>query len=165
MLTSDVALEPIPRARATVLDNLVELYAHDFSEYVPLEIKSSGLFDVSLGDVWWTRDDHFPFFIHAGGSLAGFALARRGSRITNATDVMDVAEFFVLRGLRRKNVGATAARALFAKFPGPWEVRVQESNPPALRFWSRAVAASAGRAITSSAFTAKGVAWQAFRFG
>jgi predicted acetyltransferase len=158
-----VVLEPINRAQATVLQNLVELYAHDFSEFVPLEIKSNGLFDVSFGDVWWTRDDHFPFFIRWNGKLAGFALARRGSRITNATDVMGVAEFFVLRGARGKNVGVSAAHALFTKFPGPWEIRVRQENAPARVFWSRAIEMWTGSVITSSAVSLEGVSWDVFR--
>ena len=92
-------------------------------------------------------------------------LARRGSRITTATDVMDVAEFFVIRGARGKGVGAAAAHALLAAFPGRWEIRVRQTNPLAKRFWGRVAHTWAGRPVASEAFTAEGVPWDVFRLG
>ena len=109
--------------------------------------------------------EHFPFFIRDGERLYGFALARRGSRLTTATDVMDVAEFFVIRGARGRGVGAAAALALFATFPGRWEIRVRHTNTLAKRFWARVAHHRAGRPIASEAFTADNIAWDVFRFG
>ena len=163
-----VVLQPVARGEATVLNNLFELYAHDFSEFVPLDIKPSGRFGVTVGDRWWGRDDHFPFFIYCNGKLCGFALARKGSRVTTGAgaggdDVMDVAEFFVVRGARGNGVGAGAAHALFAAFPGRWEIRVRHANAPAVRFWSRALAGWQGRPVTGSPHSSEGVDWEVFR--
>jgi predicted acetyltransferase len=130
---------------------------------VPLELGPDGRFGIAPGDVWWERDDHFPFFIRAEGKLVGFALARRGSPVTGEPDVMDVAEFFVVRGARGKGVGAEAARALFGAFPGPWALRVRSSNFPALKFWSRVVEDWSGHPVGSTPFTADGVEWEGFR--
>jgi predicted acetyltransferase len=161
---AQVVLEPVVREQAAVLNNLFELYAHDFSEFVPLDVKPSGRFDVAVGEQWWARDDHAPFFIRWNGKLCGFALVRKGSRITGDGDVMDVAEFFVVRGARGKGVGAAAACALFAAFPGHWEIRVRQANAPALRFWSRVLAsASGGTTVTGSSHSLDGVDWQVFR--
>lgn len=115
----EVGLEPVERDRAHVLNALFELYAHDFSEHVPLDLKESGRFELSAGELWWTRDDHHPFFVRVAQRLAGFALARKGSKITADPAVMDVAEFFVVRGERGKQVGRQAALALLGRFPGP----------------------------------------------
>jgi predicted acetyltransferase len=165
-----VFLAPIPKKEAPTLRNLFELYAHDFSEHVALDIGESGRFDVPLADAWWGRDDHFPFFIRRGDNLSGFALARRGSKVTGESDVMDVAEFFVVRGARKRGVGRAAAHALFAAFPGRWEVRVRQTNVTALQFWSSAIETfappSIGGARDSSApFSSGGVDWQVFSFG
>ncbi len=160
-----ISLQPISRDEAPTLRNLFELYAHDFSETVPLELRPSGRFEVPVSDRWWDDADHFPFFIRDEERLCGFALARRGSRITIATDVMDVAEFFVIRGARGKGLGAAAAHALFAAFPGRWEVRVRQTNPLANRFWARVAQTWAGRPIASEAFTTDDVAWDVFRLG
>jgi predicted acetyltransferase len=159
-----VVLEPIAKEQAPVLLNLLELYVHDFSEHVPLDVKENGRFDIPLGDQWWTRDDHFPFFIRSEGKLCGFALARRGSRVSGAGDVMDIAEFFVLRGVRRKGIGARAAHALLDAFGGAWDVRVRRTNVSAHAFWSRTLEAWLGRPIASSAFSSpEGIDWHIFR--
>ena len=158
-----IVLEPIASEQTPTLRNLFELYAHDFSEYVPLEIGSDGRFGVPVDPAWWTADDHFPFFIRWNGNLSGFALVRRGSRLTGARDVVDVAELFVVRGSRGKKIGSSAAHALFTAFPGRWEVRVRRANRPALEFWSRAVEAWVGRPVASTPFSSDGVDREVFR--
>ncbi len=158
-----VALEPITRDQAPVLHNLFELYVHDFSEYVRIDLQPNGRFDVPLGDQWWARDDCFPFFIRSNGKLSGFALARRGSRVSAAPDIMDVAEFFVVRGARGRGVGATAALALFGMFPGRWEIRIRRANPGALKFWSRVTATWLGRPVVSEHFSSDGIDWDLLR--
>jgi predicted acetyltransferase len=158
-----ISLHPIPRDEAPTLRNLFELYAYDFSETLPLELHANGRFEVPVPDRWWDDPEHYPFFIRENERLYGFALARRGSRITAATDVMDVAEFFVIRGARGKGVGAAAAHALFAAFPGRWEIRVRQTNAPAKQFWARVADTCAGRPIASEAITAENVAWDVFR--
>jgi hypothetical protein len=61
--------------------------------------------------------------------------------------VKDVAEFFVIRGARRRGVGSCAAESLWSAFPGRWEVRVRRANSGGLAFWSRQLggAADGGR--------------------
>lgn len=157
-----VILEPIAKERADVLQNLLELYAHDFSEHVPLALKPSGRFEIDVGEAWWT-EGHYPFFIRCERELCGFALVRRGSRFTRATDVLDVAEFFVVRGARRRRIGATAAHHLFAAFPGGWEIRVRQSNPAALQFWSRTVEEWVGAPVASAPVSFEGVEWNVLR--
>lgn len=158
-----VTLDAVPREQAPVLESLFELYAYDFSEHVPLELKSNGRFDVPIADEWWTDEGRFPFFVRSDGKLCGFALVKRGSRVSGATDVMDVAEFFVLRGLRRKRIGERAARALFERFPGKWEMRVRRTNLAANQFWSRVVQSWSGRPAERAAYTADGVEWDVLR--
>jgi predicted acetyltransferase len=159
-----VVLEPVSVDSASILDNLFELYAYDFSEHTPLRIKASGRFELTVGDVWWTRDDHFAYFIKWRGELAGFALLRMGSRVTNAPEVMDVAEFFVLRSSRGQGIGRVSAHALFRAFPGAWEVRVRRTNVAALQFWSRVVESCVRQPVSSSPFSVEGHDWDVLRF-
>lgn len=164
MTEAAVALEPVTRDSASTLGNLFELYAYDFSEHMPLRIKATGRFELTPGDVWWTRDDHFAYFIKLRGELAGFALLRAGSRVTNAPEVMDVAEFFVLRSIRGKGVGRLAVHALFRAFPGAWEVRVRRTNVAAMRFWSRVAESWVRQPVSSSPFSVEGIDWDLLRF-
>jgi predicted acetyltransferase len=152
----EVVLESIERERADVLNALFELYVHDFSEHAPFKLKESGRFEVSAGELWWTRDDHHPFFVRVAGRLAGFALVSKGSKVADDPAAMDVAEFFVVRGERGKRVGQQAALALLGRFPGRWEIRVRQSNPRALKFWSRVLEVCSGRKVDPVAFSAHG---------
>lgn len=163
MIEPLVVIEPIARDQAFVLANLFELYVHDFSEQVPLDLQPNGRFDLPVDERWWQSDDHFPFLLRVDGKLSGFALVRRGSRVTEQLDVMDVAEFFVVRGARGKGVGTRAAQALFAAFPGAWEIRVRKTNVAASKFWHKVAAGSAGRTPTVTAYSAKGVDWEVLR--
>jgi len=158
-----VFLDPITPDKIQILVNLFELYCHDFSEYVPIDLKPSGRFEIDIGDEWWNEADHFPYFIRAGEKLCGFVLARKGSVVSGASEVLDVAEFFVVRGARRAGVGASAARLLFAALPGEWEVRVRESNVAALEFWTSVVQSAAGTPVRPETFHSQGVDWNVFR--
>lgn len=156
-------LESIERDRGDVLGRLFQLYAHDFSEHVPLGLTDSGRFDVSAGELWWSRADHHPFFVRIEGRLAGFALVRRGSKLDGDPNVMDVAEFFIVRGERQQGVGRQAVRALLERFPGRWQVRVRQSNPPALQFWSRVLNEWGAGGVACSTFSEQQVEWHVLR--
>ena len=67
-----------------VLANLLELYQHDFSEFMELEIGLDGRYVYRDLDVYWTDPQRFPFLIFAGGKLAGFVLVRGIRRQTGA---------------------------------------------------------------------------------
>jgi predicted acetyltransferase len=130
---------------------------------MPLQIKASGRFEITPGDAWWTREDHFGYLIKAGDELAGFALVRTGSRVTGTSDVMDVAEFFVVRGARRRGVGMRAVHSLFRAFPRAWEIRVRRTNVAALEFWRRTAEAWVRRPVASSPCRIEGVDWDVLR--
>ena len=77
--------------------------------------------------------------MRADGKLAGFALVRRVGG-----GPWKIAEFFVLRRLRRAGVGSQAARAVFEKYPGAWQVHEVAANTPAQAFWRRVIASATG---------------------
>ncbi len=131
-----VALEPATPADAALLANLVQLYLHDMSEVFPeIELGADGRCDYPLDRYWQAPERYFPFLLRCEGRLAGFAFAQRGSPMSDEPDVLDVAEFFVLRRYRRARVGRAAALALFRAMPGRWLVRCALNNRTALPFW------------------------------
>lgn len=136
-----VELKRIEAGQREVLRQLLQLYAHDFSEILGLEVGDDGRFAEPSLDSYWQDPRREPYFIRAGGKLAGFALVHRGSRLSSDADVWDMAEFFVLRRYRRTGVGTRAAHEVFAAHPGKWEVRQKRENVAALDFWRRAIGA------------------------
>ncbi len=135
-----------PHQRET-LANLVQLYIHDFSEFLQaerkLEVEENGRFaDLLRLDAYWREPDRSVWFIRAGGALAGFALLNKRSHCSRPVD-FNMGEFFVMRTFRRDGIGARAAIDLIRLHPGQWEIAVSARNPPALAFWPRVVAAVA----------------------
>jgi len=150
--------------QAPVLANLLELYCHDFSDLIDLKIGEDGRFGYPPLVRYWRDEGYLAFLIRAGGGLAGFVLVQRGSRITGAAEVWDVAEFFVLRGWRRQGVGLSAALRIWEMLPGSWEVRVSVANSGARGFWLRAVTAFTGSPANVVLTQAEGKSWQLFSF-
>ena len=132
---------------------------------MPVELGPDGRFGYEkLASYWSEPDRRFPFLIRYEGRLAGFVLVTRGVLPTNDPDVLDVAEFFVLRRYRRLGVARRAAFLVWDRFPGRWCVRVSEGNVEALPFWTRIVAEyTRGSAIVSTR-PGNPNAWRVFSF-
>ena len=159
-----VEVIPAPPEQEPVLANMLELYAHDFSEFFDLRLGADGRFGYERLPLYWTEPGRHPFLIKAGGRLAGFVLVRRGSGVSGDADVWDVAEFFVIRGLRGRGVGAEAAHEVWRRFPGRWEVRVMGRNRKAKGFWARAIKDFIGEAVEPTPFGEGGEGWHVFSF-
>ena len=90
-------------------------------------------------------------------------LVTRGSPATEDPDVLDVAEFFVLRRYRRRGVGQRAAQLLWRRLPGKWTVRVAEVNKGGLAFWGDVLAA-APAGVTVTIRPAGRTSWRVYAF-
>lgn len=149
-----------PSQRET-LANLVQLYIHDFSEFLSgdrkLAVQEDGRYsDLLRLDEYWREADRSVWFIRAGGELAGFALINTHSHCDRPVD-FNMGEFFVMRTFRREGVGARAAIDLIAMHPGQWEIAASVRNSPALAFWPRVIVAAKSREIEQ--LEGDGVAW------
>lgn len=137
---ADVRLVELTTADEPCLRALMQLYAYDFSELLDLDVEEDGNFVVPAVDGYFSDPRRHGFLLRVQGKLAGFALVSEGSRLAEDDDVYDMAEFFVMRRHRARGVGRAAASALFARFPGPWEVRQRAANHAATAFWLRTIA-------------------------
>lgn len=128
----------------TALENLMQLYVHDFSEQwadqARGEVGPDGRFEAYPLDGYWAEPERVPLLIRRGGHLAGFALLNTHSHSGRAID-RSVAEFFILRKHRRGGIGLAAARTILARYPGVWEAAVARRNTGALPFWRKVAAA------------------------
>lgn len=128
-----------------LLARLMQLYAYDFSEVLAHDVGEDGLFTRGTPvDSCWSRPSRHAFFLRVDGRIAGFIILDERSRLSGDPEVVDVAEFFVMRRYRRKGVGTLAAARAFDLYPRRWEVRQIMSNVAATAFWRRAIAAYTG---------------------
>jgi predicted acetyltransferase len=169
-MKSETLLPPgveVRRAAAgeqAVVANLLELYAHDFSELIDLQLQPDGRFGYPDLSRYWREEGRFPFLVRVEGHLAGCVLVSHGSRITGDPRVWDMAEFFVARRYRKRGIGAAVAHEIWRRFPGPWEVRVMESNHPARAFWGAAIRAFAPAMAEGRMMEVQENRWEVFSF-
>jgi len=161
---AEVQLEPALREQSPIVANLLELYAHDFSEFQPMNIGPEGRFGYKSLPLYWSESNRHPFLIRFDGKLAGLALVKKGSEISDNQAVWDMAEFFVLRGCRRHRIGTLAAQEVWRRFPGLWEVRVMQSNASAISFWNRAISDFTRESIQPVGVEKAGKPWQLYSF-
>jgi predicted acetyltransferase len=159
-----IDLVPASPDQESVIANLLELYAHDFSEFHPLELGADGRFGYQHLHLYWSQPDRHPFLIKVNGKLAGLALVKKGNAVAESGTVWDVAEFFIVRAYRRQGIGIKVAHKIWEKFPGQWEVRVMKSNRNAVEFWLQAVTAFVGAAIYPIHLEKDGERWLIFPF-
>jgi predicted acetyltransferase len=123
-----------------ILENLMQLYIHDFSEFTQEEIDSTGRYDYPYLTHYWKDSHRYPHLIYADDKLAGFALVRCETDPENNQSNMDMSEFFVIRSFRRTGVGSEAATKIWDTYPGRWHLKVLRSNKPAYPFWKGLIA-------------------------
>jgi predicted acetyltransferase len=165
----DTTLEVIRAApdQAPILANLLELYAHDFSEFHDIDLGEDGRFGYGLLPLYWSEPDRHPFLIKLDGRWAGLVLVKRvkkGSQASGDDAAWDMAEFFIVRGCRRRGIGSRVAHEVWRQFPGPWEVRVMQANAAAQQFWAGAIAGFMGEAIQPAHIEKDGKSWIVFSF-
>lgn len=137
-----IGLRPLTHDDTLLVDRLWQLYVHDLSQSRGSLPNAEGLF--KLGHLAGFRDnpaDCQGFLVTWDGAPAGFAY------VTGVTgNLRTIGEFFVARAVRRRGVGEFVARTLIERYPGPWEIAFQDSNPGAPDFWKRVVADIVGDA-------------------
>jgi predicted acetyltransferase len=147
----DVRLEPVDIEDRPILDNLYQFYLYDFSEFVGIPVGRFGLFLTGETDGCCTEGWRHPFFIRADGELVGFVIVDRHSEHpTSDQTENEIAQFFVMRSVRRQGIGQRAAILTFEQFPGAWVVKEMGENTGAIAFWRKLIDQYTGGHYTDS---------------
>lgn len=88
---------------------------------------------------WFSDDSSHPLIILKNDVPVGFALVSRPP--LNLRHQLDyrMAEFYVVKEVRRRGVGHDAACLIFRRFAGRWEVLEYQRNQGAVAFWRTVV--------------------------
>jgi predicted acetyltransferase len=134
-------------AQAQIIQNLVQLYTHDFSEFLAGtsrgDLHPDGRFDAYPLDQYWSRPEWSPLLIWSKRMLAGFALINDQTHTGGQPANRNVGEFFVLRKYRGQGIGRVAIERVFSRHPGSWEVAVARRNVGAYEFWRKTLKGTA----------------------
>jgi predicted acetyltransferase len=122
-----------------VIQNLMQYYIYDFSEYIKYDVDDNGMFAPYSGlmDYWEGDNGKFPYVIKMNDKYVGFVLVK----LINSIDrnYFSIAEFFILKKYRREGIGKAIAVKVFNLHKGRWEVYQKNSNKPAQIFWSKVI--------------------------
>ena len=118
-----------------LINNLLDLYMHDMSEWFGVAPDQRGHFGYIVNDHFETNEPVYVAF--DGDRPAGFAL------ITTESGC-EIEEFFLMRQYRHRGIAEQFASQLWNQYPGEWVIRVLEGNLPAVPFWHRAVSSYTG---------------------
>lgn len=136
---NDIEIFPALKEQEPILANLLELYSHDFSEFIDLHLDAEGRYGYEHLHLYWKESTRHPFLVKVSGHFAGFAFVCKGSKVSNDKDVWDMTEFFILRRYRRSGIGMKVAHEVWKQFLGKWEVRVIDQHQSAKAFWKTAI--------------------------
>jgi len=122
-----------------VIQNLMQFYIYDFSEYVKYDVEGNGLFAPypDLKDYWEKDNNKFPYIIKKDDKYVGFVLVKLVS--SESRSYFSMAEFFILKKYRREGIGKAIALKIFEFHKGQWEIFQKESNKPAQLFWNKVI--------------------------
>ncbi|WP_211748641.1 GNAT family N-acetyltransferase [Paenibacillus sp. Marseille-Q4541] len=134
----------IPYEDKVILNNLIQFYRYDSSEFDEHVLNDHGVYLYKYLDHQWTDHYRHPYFLKVGGEIAGFALVisnvpRDFVKVSTAKETNVISDFFIMRKFRNKGYGKQAAHTIFNKFKGTWEVRQTTKNLPANKFWNKVI--------------------------
>ena len=135
-----IELLEVAKEQKEILRNLLEKYDYEFSQYDMRDVNDLGLYGYDWLDCYWTEENRWPFFIRADGRLAGFVMINDYPETGEPCDYC-LSEFFVLYKYRRMGVGSYAAKAVFDKFHGRWQLKLHPKNLPSVSFWEKTISA------------------------
>jgi len=131
---SSIELHAAHRDELPIIENLMQFYTHDFSEWLPLPLGEQGLFDLRSLEDYWRNPATRPFLIRVDGELAGFVTLDDQTHLPGAH--YNMGYLFVSRRFRGQGVGRFVVSTLLSRFPGQWQIFHLAANPSARLFWA-----------------------------
>ncbi len=130
-----VSVVAIAESEKPLLWPRMQDYIRELMPYDGGPIPADGVFAYPHFDAYWREPDgRWPFWGMAGGARAAFALVHRdGERF-------EMAEFYSFPEFRRTGVALQFARAVIARFPGPWELTEFRAHTASTAFWHLIIA-------------------------
>jgi len=121
-----------------LLENLMQFYIYDFSEWIDLDVMSNGLFEKYKElENYWNEEDKSAYLVKKENKYVGFVLVKKTAE--KGRSHFSMAEFFILKKYRRKGLGKQVAFSVFDLYKGNWQVYQLSHNKPAQKFWHNVI--------------------------
>ena len=133
-------MELAPVAGRARFFNIHQKHLYEMTLYYPDEMDAEGNYHYGWFDSYFRNDpDRRAYYLRADGRDVGFALINRYSHLGADIDFA-LAEFAVFPAFRGRGHAREAARLLFNRFPGRWELKYNLKNAGAVRLWTSVTA-------------------------
>ena len=157
-----IELHAAQRDDFDTLQNLMQFYVYDFSEWLPLELGEHGFFNIQPKLDYWRKPATRAFLIRVDGELAGFVTVDDDTHLEGAE--YNIGYFFVSRRFRGQGVAKFVASTLLSRFPGQWQIFHIDANQPARLFWAHVMPALAQGNVTTHQLAVDGYPCTLYRF-
>ncbi len=88
-----IAVRQATASEKCILQRLLELNAHDWSEFDRADVDAHGVFGYSYLEAYREEPGRYPFHIQARERYAGFVLVNRHCIVMKERDAKSIAEF------------------------------------------------------------------------
>ena len=131
----EVTLHETRESDLCCIENMMQFYNYDLSQWYPIEFDASGLYKIRSKAEYWANPRVLPYIIRVTDNLAGFAVV--DDEVIHHQSTYSLGYFFIARRYRGRGVGTSAFSALLRRFPGAWEVYHLAQNEAAAHFWPK----------------------------
>ncbi|WP_426236144.1 GNAT family N-acetyltransferase [Pseudomonas sp. TWP3-2] len=142
----NIELHPAQRDELDTIENLMQFYMYDLSQWLPLKLGEHGFFSIQPKLDYWRQPATQPFLIKVDGELAGFVTVDNDIHLDGAE--YNIGYFFVSRRFRGQGVAQFVVSALLSRIPGQWQIFHIDANLPAQRFWAGLIPTLSGGEFT-----------------
>ncbi|MGH8389676.1 MAG: GNAT family N-acetyltransferase [Pseudomonas sp.] len=157
-----IELHAAQRDELETIENLMQFYTYDFSEWVPLNFGEFGFFTLrSLAD-YWRKPATRPFLIKVDDEIAGFVTLDDETHLPGTQ--YNMGYLFVSRRFRGQGVAKFVVSTLLSRFPGQWQIFHIEANKPAQLFWAAVMPDLSAGTFTLQSLTVEGYPCTFYRF-
>jgi predicted acetyltransferase len=117
------------------IENMMQFYVYDLSEWLPLHFSDSGLYRLRPKEAYFSHPATKVFSVIVDGNTAGFVCI--DNEDTDAA--YNLGYFFIARGYRGRGLGMAVIKEVLCQFIGYWQIFHINQNDTAAQFWSKVI--------------------------
>ena len=129
-----IRLQTVQKKDRDLLWNINQKYLYEMTNFYDDPMDESGNYHYGHFDDYFSDPMRVAYFIFDDDVLVGFAMICPYSNIGQDPDYT-MAEFTIFPAYRRKHFAFNAAKMIFDKHPGKWEIKYNEKNSGAKKLW------------------------------
>lgn len=143
MNNNNIKLLRIESKDKSILQNLFQLYLHDITASLPMDVNEHGLFEYNYLDYYFTEErSRYAYLIYIDNKIGGFVLIDDDFMVLDKqknVPCYNLSEMFILNSYKKQGYGEFVAKQIFDMYKGNWEIRPVPRSDGARRFWLRVV--------------------------